>query len=264
MWSGHRDDAFRESCRRFLEGSHGDRVHVGNDEPDHHALHHYAGLNQADIDLWLASGPTTRYTVRTFIVFAVKERMAPPLTVPFRHAQSSRRLTRENRLDWIRICLEGDTGVTLRARVAALLLLLFAQPLVRIAELQLAALDDTAGVLTIVFEHIPVVVPEPFAALARQQLGAGAPTRTRELDGNTWLFPGGRAGHHVTHSYLMTEIRRMGINVLAAKNRTLDDLVTEMPAALVADTLGYNYQVTELHKANAGGTYARYAALRRD
>ena len=32
-------------CRRFLEGSHGDRIHVDNDEPGHRALHHYAGLN---------------------------------------------------------------------------------------------------------------------------------------------------------------------------------------------------------------------------
>ena len=43
--SGHRVDAFREGCRRFLEGSHGDRVHVSNDVRDHRGLHHYAGLH---------------------------------------------------------------------------------------------------------------------------------------------------------------------------------------------------------------------------
>jgi hypothetical protein len=32
-------------CRRFLEGSHGDRAHVVTDAVGHHALHHYAGLN---------------------------------------------------------------------------------------------------------------------------------------------------------------------------------------------------------------------------
>ena len=40
MRCGHRDDSVREGCRRFLEGSHGDRTHVVNDEPDHRALHH--------------------------------------------------------------------------------------------------------------------------------------------------------------------------------------------------------------------------------
>ena len=35
--SGHRDDSIREGCRRFLEGSHGDRAHV-HDEADHRAV----------------------------------------------------------------------------------------------------------------------------------------------------------------------------------------------------------------------------------
>jgi hypothetical protein len=48
---------FRVGCRRFLEGSHGDRAFVGNDEPDHHALHHYAGLN-----------PRTRARASTLLV----------------------------------------------------------------------------------------------------------------------------------------------------------------------------------------------------
>jgi len=38
MGSGHRDDSIREGCGRFLEGSHGDRVYVGNDVRDHHAV----------------------------------------------------------------------------------------------------------------------------------------------------------------------------------------------------------------------------------
>src|SRR5690606_33005750 len=35
--SGDRDDSIREGCRRFLEGSHGDRAHV-HDEADHRAV----------------------------------------------------------------------------------------------------------------------------------------------------------------------------------------------------------------------------------
>lgn len=36
---------FEWDVRVFLEGSHGGRVHVGNDRLGHHGLHHYAGLN---------------------------------------------------------------------------------------------------------------------------------------------------------------------------------------------------------------------------
>lgn len=45
LWSGHRVDAFRVGCQRFLEGSHGDHVHAVTDAVGHHASHHYAGLH---------------------------------------------------------------------------------------------------------------------------------------------------------------------------------------------------------------------------
>ena len=47
---------FEGAVRGSLEGSHGGRVHVWNDVPDHRALHHYAGLNfglQALGEQWL-------------------------------------------------------------------------------------------------------------------------------------------------------------------------------------------------------------------
>src|SRR5690606_6497255 len=60
--SGHRDDSIREGCRRFLEGSHGDRAHV-HDEADHRAVTPLCGTPLWDRhDVSGPEGPPTTYT----------------------------------------------------------------------------------------------------------------------------------------------------------------------------------------------------------
>ena len=221
----------------------------------HHTLR---TCSQADINLWLATGPTTRSVIRTFIVFASKERLSPALTVPHRQGRTSRNITHEERLTWITRCLDEEPS-TLPVRAAALLLLLYAQPLIRVATLPLTAIDDDGQAMHVRFDTIRVYVPDPFASILREHLTNRAPARTRTIDTNPWLFPGGRAGEHITHSYLMNRIRNLGINLLGTRNRTLNDLVMAMPAPVVADTLGYSYQVTTLHAAQTGVTFAKYA-----
>lgn len=217
---------------------------------------------QAHVDLWLAAGPTTRFTVRNFLVVAMKERLVPPLIVPHRKSKSTRKMTHEDRIEWIRRCLVEEPD-TVAFRTAAMLLVLYAQPLSRVASLQIDAITEVEGDLHLTFNEIPVLILEPFAELVRTHLAHRAPSRTRDVETSPWLFPGGRAGTHINCSYLMTKIRDLGINLLAAKNRALDDLVTEMPPPLVADLLGYSYQVTTQHAASAGNTFAHYPTLRR-
>jgi hypothetical protein len=57
----------------------------------------------------------------------------------------------------------------------------------------------------------------------------------------------------------MMRIRSLGINLLAAKNRSRSDLVTEMPAPIVADALSCSYQITAKCAALAADPYSRYA-----
>src|SRR5690606_111462 len=82
--SGHRDDSIREGCRRFLEGSHGDRAHV-HDEADHRAVTPLCGTP-------LVHPEALRTWVRTAEVDAGK-RPGVPTDVNERLAQ----LERENR-----------------------------------------------------------------------------------------------------------------------------------------------------------------------
>ncbi|MCH6472530.1 hypothetical protein [Sinomonas terrae] len=61
----------------------------------------------------------------------------------------------------------------------------------------------------------------------------------------------------------MDRLRSLGIDLQGARNRALDDLVTQMPPSVVADALGYSYQVAFLHANAAGENWARYADLKR-
>jgi hypothetical protein len=58
----------------------------------------------------------------------------------------------------------------------------------------------------------------------------------------------------------MHRLRRLGINLLGSRNTALRELVSEIPPPLVAEMLGYSDQVTQKHAAEAGNTWARYAA----
>ena len=56
----------------------------------------------------------------------------------------------------------------------------------------------------------------------------------------------------------MMRLRALGINLQGARNTALQTLVSEIPAPLVAEMLGYSDQVTQKHAAEAGRTWARY------
>lgn len=213
---------------------------------------------QQDLDQWIATGATTRYAIRTFVVWCAAARINTTITLGFRTAKTSRILTQEQRLAWIRELVEG-TGESLPYRVAGMLLLLYAQPLVKIAEMPMSSVVVTVGGLSLLFGGTPAPAPEPFAALLREHLTHRPHLRTTGAD-NPWLFPGGRPGGHLHPDTLMRRLRRLGIDILGARNATLRDLVTQVPAPVAADMLGYSDQVTHHHAHLAAQPWHTYPA----
>ena len=216
---------------------------------------------QSDVDAWLASGPTTRHTIRTFVRWAVNNGRATALSTVHRQARSSRLLPQSERLTWLRACLTEDAD-TLPYRVAGVLLLLYAQPLVRVAALRTDHVATTPQGLSMHFGGDPVPLPEPFAELMRTHLANRPNMRTTNSAGSTWLFPGTRAGRHLHPNTLTTRLRQLGINPLGARNAALRELVQQAPAPVVADLLGYSTQITLAHAARAGEPYNRYPGRR--
>jgi hypothetical protein len=158
---------------------------------------------QADLDEWLSSGPTTRHTVRTFIVWTTKQKLARVLTIGFRPARTSPLLTQDDRLHLLARCLTGEPD-TLAYRVAAVLLLLYAQPLQRIAALRTEDVHVAPTEIRIKLGDHPAALPEPFAQLLRDHLTSRPNLRTANTGGSPWLFPSTRADQHLDPSTIRT------------------------------------------------------------
>ena len=102
-------------------------------------------------------------------------------------------------------------------------------------------------------------MPEPFASQLNYHRYNRPNLRTAGgAIGTPWLFPSIRPGRHIDPQAIMQRLRALGVNLLGSRNTALQELVSEIPAPLVAEMLGYSDQVTQKHAAEAGTTWSRY------
>jgi hypothetical protein len=176
-------------------------------------------------------------------------------------------ISQQRRLSWTRRALTDDS-IDLRTRVAAGLLLLFAQPITRIVRLTVDDVlhhgqEDGQGVYLRLGDP-PAPVPEPLAGLLLELVQARANMSTASNRDSRWLFPGGRAGQPLTPGALRQRFQALGLPTIPARTAAFSQLVLQAPAPVVAAALGYQSATAEQHRAAAGGTWSRYAASRRD
>lgn len=116
---------------------------------------------QQDVDEYLASGPTTRHLIRTFFIWAKKSKVNTAVHIGFRQAKTTPTITQDQRLAWLKELLTGDSE-SLPYRVAGVLLLLYAQPLTKIAALQSTAISQADGETHIALGKDPLTRSRPF------------------------------------------------------------------------------------------------------
>ncbi|MGV0676444.1 hypothetical protein ABQE62_09600 [Mycolicibacterium fortuitum] len=220
-----------------------------------------ANCTQQDVDQWVTTGPTTRHLIRTFIIWCEKMRVNRSITLGHRQAKTVRALTQDQRLEWIRELLSGDSE-SLPYRVAGTLLLLYAQPLVKVAAIPMSKVLVAPEGLSLVLGVTPSPVPEPFADLLKRHINSRPNLRTAGAD-NPWLFPGNRPGEHLHPNTVMDRLRRFGIDLLGARNIALRELVTQVPPPVVAEMLGYSDQVVHRHAELAAQPWGRYVPASR-
>lgn len=105
-------------------------------------------------------------------------------------------------------------------------------------------------------ESIPV--PEPFASMLTDHLKNRPNLRTGGgMVATPWLFPGHRSRKHLDPHTMIMSLRNMGINLLGARNSALQNLVAEIPPAVVAQLLGYSHNCTQHHAQLAGQRWSR-------
>lgn len=220
------------------------------------ALH---SCTSASLDRWhIEHLPHERRSLRPFLQWAIRTRAMPPVPIPVQPTRSSAPLSQHRRLTLLRKVLHDDT-ITLRTRVAAGLVLLYAQPLTRIVRLTTGdvLLDD--GEVLLRLGTPPVPVPDPLAGLLQQLRDDRANMRTATNPDSAWLFPGRRAGQPLRPETLGEAMRSLGLPTTAARTAALRQLVLQAPAPVIADSLGFHPSHTTRVVTEAGGTWSRYA-----
>lgn len=213
---------------------------------------------QHDVDDWLAGGPTTRSLARGFIRWAAQHGHLPAVDFPYRTAHSSPVISQAQRLGHIETLTDPLTENLGAARIAALFLLLYGQPLTRISCMDLEQIHDSEGRLTVSFTDDRLVIPSPFDTIVYAHLTALPNTNTAAHRQNSWLFPGARPGQHLHQGTIMNRLRDRGIDLRGARNASLRALVLEMPAPVVADAFNYSHSVTNRHRRDAGALFTDY------
>ena len=172
-------------------------------------------------------------------------------------------LDAEDRWAIVRRLLHDDQ-LELVDRVAGSFVLLYAQPLSRVAVIthdQITLHDD--GAVSVRFATHEIGLPEPLASLRRQRspreprrghIGIGAPTTS------PWLFPGHLPGRPITPARLGERLALFGIDARAARRAALLQLAAELPAPVLAGSLGITTTTAVDWVKAAGGDWANYAA----
>ena len=215
---------------------------------------------QTDIDRWFDDPRATRAQVISFLNWATNNKhLRAGLDLP--SAGGSREPTtpvdHQQRWDLARRLVSDDT-ISADDRVAGALVVLYAQPLTRIAGLHVDQLTEAGnGEITITFDRHQIDLTEPFAALARQlpirrQQGAADHLET------PWLFPSTRPDRPVHPTTIANRLRRIGINPRAARAAAVTQLATEIPPALLAESIGIGARQASKWVGLVGGNWSTY------
>lgn len=221
-----------------------------------------ATCTQGDLDLWLATGPRSRYNVHHFVEWTSERKLSTKLKVPPMRSAPGGILDAEARWAIIGKLLH-DPGVEHADRVAGCFVLLYAQPLSRVVAMTVDAITTTDNRVSVHFGTQALTVPEPLAAHLTTLIATG---RSHHIGiGSTapspWLFPGHLPGRPITANQLGQRLGVFGIDARAARRAAQLQLAAQIPAAVLAEMLGItiNTAVDWVHAA--GGDWANYAAL---
>lgn len=227
---------------------------------DHHNMA-LTDCTQEHIDIWLTTGPASRRDARYFLTWTAQQGLTDTFTITAPPEHDGDALDSEQRWSIARRLLHDD-NVELLDRVAGSFVLLYAQPLSRIAVLTHQQITTTNSTVRVQFGRHPIEIPAPLdeliATLAatgrRPHTSIGAPTTS------PWLFPGHLPGRPITAGRLGARLGALGIDARAARRSALIQLAAELPAPVLADSLGITIATASDWVKTAGGDWSNYAA----
>lgn len=218
-------------------------------------------LRQDLLDTWIVDGAATRRRVRMFIAWLQRgEILTARLQVPWEYRSPGRpALTDEQRLRILRRLLD-DSSIDLRDRFAGAILLLYAQPLTRIARIRTNDIATTGdGTITLTVGRGHFTLPDPLASIAF----ALRYEQLQRSGGKDWLLPGRHPETPVNVENLRRRLKRYDITSCPGRHGALLALAARLPAPILADRLGLDQSRAAQWVRAAGATYGDYVAIRR-
>ena len=220
-----------------------------------------ASCRQADLDQWLGDDQAVyRAETGQFIRWARAAKITSIYLGTSRWNGPARPLDHQDRWDTARRLLHDDQ-LKPEDRLAGLLVLLYAQNVTAICRLTVSQIHTGGSKIRLRIGKVPVTLPEPVATLARivvanrkghATIGAREPS--------PWLFPGGQPGRPVSTARLTRRLEDLGIRPGQARSTALFQLAAEVPAAILARTLGISTDVAVTWQRISSGDWNAYAA----
>lgn len=216
---------------------------------------------QAGLDRWRADESAVyRDEAGRFIRWARASKLTTGHLAAARWNGPAQLLDHQHRWDTARRLLH-DEALKPEDRLAGLLVLLYAQGVTAISQMTTGQIQASADDVRLRLGRVPIQLPEPVATLARTvaanrkghaTIGARAPS--------PWLFPGGQPGRPISSARLTQRLSNVGIRPSQDRSTALFQLATEIPAAILARTLGISTDAAVTWQRHSAGDWATYAA----
>ncbi len=216
---------------------------------------------QADLDTWFGAGRSIRWLARPFLVWATaRSHLAKGVAVPASPPQALRPVIDAEQRWVVARRLVSDDTISVDIRVVGALVVLYAQPLARVAVLKSSDVHRSSdGTVIVDLAGNPVPIHEPFSTLIGLLPHRRSNGVSDQLD-TPWLFPGRHAGHHCGPVILGERLRAIGIEPLLMRNSARAQLAGEIPPAMLGEIIGVNANTATRWAALSGGNWMAYPA----
>jgi len=214
-----------------------------------------------DLDRWLTDGSATyREEAGRLIRWAHANKLTTVHVAATKWNGPSQPLDHQHRWGVARRLLHDD-DLKPEDRLAGLLVLLYAQGATAISRMTVEQLQTDTHEVRLRLGRVPIQLPEPVATLARTAVSNRKGHATiGALTPSPWLFPGGQPGRPISSAQLTHRLHNLGIRPSQARSTSLFQLATEIPAAILARTLGIHTDVAVTWQRHSAGDWTTYAA----
>jgi hypothetical protein len=225
------------------------------------------GLRQGELEEWGSARPGARsYMINGFLKWAHARRLVDKIQLPVpQREEPGHFLEGDQRWGEFHRCLSDDS-ISLPARVAGALLFLYGLQPNRLVSLKADDVQHQGDDAYLVIGSGRLPLPPALAVLAVELRDHGriASAIGRATKERSWLFHGVAPGRPLSVSGLRRHLANAGIQTRAAHNSALIELATDLPAPIVAETLGIHIETAARWSKYARRDWTDYLAVRAD